>query len=806
MEQALSLLRNQEGAIREWSDHQILAGHSIPDEITTNIKKADIIVFLVSPDFIASDACREEWSLARELCTSDPNKICIPIIIRPCPWQELQEMGNIKALPNDAMPVTQFDDPDVAWLQVYSGIKTVVDRLRMKFTVRPSFQKEMEQTDFLSQEDVQLQEIFVFPSLASFTPKSSDGDLEEKIKTIDDILKNKFVMIHGDQLSGKTAICRHIVLEQIERSKPVLYVDLKEIGRRSGMEVFAEAYGREFQGDFSFWSRQDGKVIVLDNLSKTRESVDCILLATEHFEHVIVTVSTDLFYAYYRDDKRFASFTETKILPFSHGQQERLIRNRLAFIDPNKAAFDGRVDEIERRVNSIIVNNRILPRFPFYILSILQTYEGFMPSNMSVTSYGHCYYILIIAHLLKSGVSSSDDEINACFNFSEHLAFEIYQHGSADCYVGSELRGEFVEKYRKKFILNLSTLHRLFDSDYGIVLSSGNFKYSYMYFYFLGKHLANNSQKLSGVIDDLVAKSHTPSNCLTLISLIHHTNDDNVIDEIVLRTMCTLDELAPATLDRDESEILDAVVERIPSDVLSVESVKTERDRQRLARDQQEDVSSSEWQDDEGEVDGDESKKLANDVYRIMKHNEILGRVLRNKYGSLRQDRVAEIIETVADGGLRLVRLLLNQEMVNGMAQFVHRADPEWDLGKIRDAIKLLTFVWTMHNVDRIVAALNKPEIRELVEQVVIDRDTPAYDLIGYFLELDTIDEFTETQRNNLRKLLRKRRYPFFERVVSLRTQGYLNTHNVRAPVQQSVCSTLGLTYRPRLIEPGELG
>lgn len=326
-----------------------------------------------------------------------------------------------------------------------------------------------------------------------------------------------------------------------------------------------------------------------------------------------------------------------------------------------------------------------------------------------------------------------------------------------------------------------------------------------MYFYFLGKYLANNVQKCSLVIDDLIANSYTPSNCLTLISLIHHTNDDEVIDEIVLRTMCTLDELQPATLDRKESEILDTVVGRIPSDVLSINSVKDERKKERIDRDEHESASSAEWDDDQEMIDRDEVKDLANDVYRIMKHNEILGRVLRNKYGSLRQDRIVEIIETIADGGLRLVHLLLDQDVVNSVAQFVHRGDPGWDLDKVRDTIKVITFFWTMNNVERIVAALNKPEIRELVEDVVANKNTPAYDLIGYFLELDTIDEFTEKQRNNLRKLLKRRRYPFFERVVSLRTQRYLNTHNVHTPVQQSVCSTLGLTYRPRLIDPDQL-
>ena len=43
----------------------------------------------------------------------------------------------------------------------------------------------------------------------------------------------------------------------------------------------------------------------------------------------------------------------------------------------------------------------------------------------------------------------------------------------------------------------------------------------------------------------------------------------------------------------------------------------------------------------------------------------------------------------------------------------------------------MLAFHWTMYNVKRIVGALNKPEIRSLVEKVVAEKDTrPIFDWI----------------------------------------------------------------------------
>ena len=37
------------------------------------------------------------------------------------------------------------------------------------------------------------------------------------------------------------------------------------------------------------------------------------------------------------------------------------------------------------------------------------------------------------------------------------------------------------------------------------------------------------------------------------------------------------------------------------------------------------------------------------------------------------------------------------------------------------------------------------------------------------------------------------------ERVLSLRTQWYLNTHEVKVPLEQAICAELNVRYQPRL-------
>lgn len=181
------------------------------------------------------------------------------------------------------------------------------------------------------------------------------------------------------------------------------------------------------------------------------------------------------------------------IAPLTHVQQERLIRARSMLLNDTEPVTDALVDQIESRVNSIIISNKIVPRYPFFVLSILQTYEAFMPDNLSISSYGHCYHALILANLIKAGVSRSDDDINVCFNFAEQLAFRLYQHDKIkkEEYVEFDFDG-FVKEYSSIYIMPESILNRLKHVQYGILTKKGRFKAIYMYYFFLGRFFSRD--------------------------------------------------------------------------------------------------------------------------------------------------------------------------------------------------------------------------------------------------------------------------------------------------------------------------
>jgi hypothetical protein len=124
---SLAMLRRL-GRIREWHDRRITAGQQWRAQIMTELEAADVILLLVSPDFLASDfVWGEEVAVAMRRHQAGTARV-VPIIIRPSNWQPAP-FGSLQALPTDGKPVTLWRNRDSAWLAVTEGISAAVDDL-----------------------------------------------------------------------------------------------------------------------------------------------------------------------------------------------------------------------------------------------------------------------------------------------------------------------------------------------------------------------------------------------------------------------------------------------------------------------------------------------------------------------------------------------------------------------------------------------------------------------------------------------------------------------------------------------------
>lgn len=125
LEVHLSMLKRQE-VISVWHDRRLLAGDELDNGISTHLEKANIILLLVSPDFLASEYCYGKEML-RALERHDAGDAhVIPVILRPCEWQKAP-FGKLLVAPADGKAVTKWPDRDDAFLDIAQAIRRAAE-------------------------------------------------------------------------------------------------------------------------------------------------------------------------------------------------------------------------------------------------------------------------------------------------------------------------------------------------------------------------------------------------------------------------------------------------------------------------------------------------------------------------------------------------------------------------------------------------------------------------------------------------------------------------------------------------------
>jgi hypothetical protein len=127
LEVQLAMLKRQ-GVIDTWHDRRITAGEDLNQAIDDRINADEIILLLVSPDFLASNYCYEiEMTRAMERHRAG-EAVVIPVILRPSDWLH-PPLKELRATPRDGLPVTKWPDRDEAFLDVVKDIRAAAERL-----------------------------------------------------------------------------------------------------------------------------------------------------------------------------------------------------------------------------------------------------------------------------------------------------------------------------------------------------------------------------------------------------------------------------------------------------------------------------------------------------------------------------------------------------------------------------------------------------------------------------------------------------------------------------------------------------
>ncbi|GAB4364794.1 MAG: hypothetical protein Kow00121_00780 [Elainellaceae cyanobacterium] len=118
----LAHLRILEGqGIITWHDRQILPGTKWDEEIKARLNAADIILLLISADFLNTDYCKNV-EIPEALRRHEAGEATVmPVILRQCGWK-YTPLAAIQAYPEKAKPIKSWTDIDEAYTNVVDGV------------------------------------------------------------------------------------------------------------------------------------------------------------------------------------------------------------------------------------------------------------------------------------------------------------------------------------------------------------------------------------------------------------------------------------------------------------------------------------------------------------------------------------------------------------------------------------------------------------------------------------------------------------------------------------------------------------
>jgi len=758
-EKHLSALKNN-GSIEAWSDTKIPAGGNIDREVDSNLVNSDIIIHLVSPDFISSDYCYNiEAKKAREMHDSG-EAVQIAVIVESCMWKELDYLQGNKALPNDGVCIAKWPNPNDGWLNVMEHIKEAVEEIKEKnqliatenvaVHIDSAFNDWLNDTEIRlchkNKEHVFLSDVYVWPDIQT---ENDDINRQNQFLTSESLADSSLhTLIIGDEQSGKTALCKNLYLAMKKKGLFPVYLNGQDIKKHS-IEALIERSIKSQYGDKSIAPPKNSVVVILDDLhiSQLRENFKDKLLESLKTNYGRIIITSDESIRFLMQENKLPSidaFSKSSIMNFGVVKRNALIEKWVC-MGQEETMPEGVIykesDAKKVHLDSIIGKN-IVPSKPFFILTILQSIDTFSGTRLEQTSYGHCYDYLIISALKNSKIR--EDKFDSHINYLTELAFYFFK--SKKSVLDDDELEKFYSMYDKEY--HSTNSKEILENLMGAEILSCDifgtfFKYKYTYYFYVAKYLAENIRQEStrDLIKSILEYSHREENANILVFITHHTKDSFVLDEIQYAMIELFGDFKPATLNPEETAFMRDIINEIPKLVIQ----NKDHGKERRAKLEKEEAHREQSSAMEEEIEKLEPNDILARINRTIKLIEISGQITRNRQGSLKKAILTCVIKEAYESGLRFLSYYLNlvSDGKGEIIKYIEKAimsDPNSSTDDIeREARRnflMITYgvIWGI--LRKISYSVGSADAKALYDSIKSDLDTPAVKLINLMIEL----------------------------------------------------------------------
>lgn len=626
-----------------------------------------------------------------------------------------------------------------------------------------------------------LEDLYIYPDLKicdmnENTSEKNANKLEKSINSKNVFIKDsdiKQYLIVGDEKSGKTALCKTLCREFFTRGLTPIYICGEQIqsnSKKSFEKLMKKIFSKQYKGSPEQFSQLDKakKVLIIDSINESNlnlKNVHILINSLKDcYSKILITANT--FFSVEEllsderptDDGAFDDFVKFEILEFGFFLRNQLIEKwnllgRETVLE--NCDLIRANDKTEKLVNSIVGNN-LVPSYPLFLLTILQTIEAGTYNNFKESVYCHYYDFLIRNGLIKTGIQNED--IDLYFNYVTELSFYFFEKKIYEITI--DKLQSFNRHFNEEYSLDLNFKSALQILTKGLIIDcnqgSYKFKYPYVFYFFVAQYLSNNisSSEIKDLIAMMCENLHYYKFSNIILFLTYHSKDPFVLDEILKNAKRYFEKVSIMDFDskgNDKIKSVNQLLNEVPKLIVESINVKDNRERKNKKLDKIEDKNKKKDESD-SESDFEESKvDFISNLNSAFKTIEILGQILKNYYGSLKGKRKYELCEELYYLGLRALNscfeLLVNQKEIIGEKisasieenTALARADVEVISKRVLyNLFRALSFSF----IKKISTSVGYEKLSNTYDQVLENNEILAIKLIDISIKLDFFQAF----------------------------------------------------------------
>jgi hypothetical protein len=276
--------------------------------------------------------------------------------------------------------------------------------------------------------------------------------------------------------------------------------------------------------------------------------------------------------------------------------------------------------------------------------------------------------------------------------------------------------------------------------------NSYSFQYPYLYYYFAAKYIADHVDETQETTRNIIENLHLDENAYIAVFISHHSKSAFILDEITIDALALFESFDPAGLSKSELEFFDRNLDNIVQEVLPGAGSSPERERERRLHTEDEVESEAENRIGERDIEEEFHKELRRSVKTV----EVMGRIIKNRAGSLDKARLESIFEEAMFVHLRLLSSFLDvvekgeKEIVDYISKRVSKLIQDEELKRKEAGKKIYqkseaeieklskVFFWntnfflTIGVLNKIVHSLGSDKLNDIVGAVCDRIGTPA--------------------------------------------------------------------------------